>query len=207
MNLDLPPELKDLDINFITIFFGIYMIAIGVVYYFIYHKHHKKNKIELDELITLVTKFYVTTIITTIAIVLGVVCIIGANSFKYDRTELIFSIFFGIGIITIAIINFVFYIKRSLKDLDQEVREKVRKATIKIGEVLMLIFFIIFITMPLWRIPKFIEVIENKKQLTMELIRAFGLCIAALFLLNALNPVDIKGKVKKLFTNKETKLK
>lgn len=207
MNLELPTELKDLDINFVTILFGIYMIAIGVAYYFIYHKHHKKNKIEFDELITLVTKFYVTTIITTIAIVLGIACIIGANAFKYDRTELIFSIFFGIGIITIAIINFVFYIKRSLKDLDLEIREKVRKATIKIGEVLELIFFIIFITMPLWRIPKFIEVIDDKKELIKELVRAFALCIAALFLLNALNPVDIKGKVNKLFTKKEAKLK
>lgn len=207
MNLELPTELKDLDINFVTILFGIYMIAIGVAYYFIYHKHHKKNKIEFDELITLVTKFYVTTIITTIAIALGIACIIGANAFKYDRTELIFSIFFGIGIITIAIINFVFYIKRSLKDLDLEIREKVRKATIKIGEVLELIFFIIFITMPLWRIPKFIEVIDDKKELIKELVRAFGLCIAALFLLNALNPVDIKGKVKKLFTKKDVKLK
>ena len=207
MNLDLPPELKDLDINFITILFGVYMIVIGVAYYFIYHKHHKRNKIELDELITLVCKFYVTTIITTIAIVLGIACIIGANSFKYDRTELIFSIFFGIGIITIAIINFVFYIKRSLKDLDLEIRDKVRKATIKIGEVLMLIFFIIFITMPLWRIPKFIEVINNKKELIREIARAFGLCIAALFLLNALNPVDIKGKVKTLFTKKDKKIK
>ena len=207
MNLELPAELKNLDINFVTILFGIYMIAIGIAYYFIYRKHHKKNKIQLDELITLVTKFYVTTIITTIAIILGIACIIGAGTFKDSSTELAFSIFFGIGIITIAIINFVFYIKRSLKDLDLEIRDKVRKATIKIGEILELIFFIIFITMPLWRIPKFIEVIENKKELTIELIRAFGLCIAALFLLNALNPLDIKGKVKKLFSKKETKLK
>lgn len=207
MNLDLPPELKDLDINFITILFGIYMIAIGVAYYFIYHKHHKKNKIELDELISLVTKFYVTVIITTVAIVLGIACIIGANTFKDSRTELVFSIFFGIGIVTIAIINLVFYIKRSLKDLDQEVREKERRATIKIGEILALIFFILFITMPLWRIPKFIEVIDDKKELIKELVRAFGLCIAALFLLNALNPVDIKGKVKNLFTKKDKKLK
>lgn len=207
MNLELPAELKNLDINFVTILFGLYMIAIGVAYYFIYHKHHKKNKIELDELITLVSKFYVTTIITTIAIALGIACIIGANTLKDSRTDLIFTIFFGIGIITIAIINFVFYIKRSLKDLDLEVREKVRKATIKIGEVLELIFFILFITMPLWRIPKFIEVIENKKELVEELVRAFGLCIAALFLLNAMNPMDIKGKVKKLFTKKDKKLK
>lgn len=207
MKLELPAELKDLDINFVTILFGIYMIAIGVAYYLIYHKHHKKNKIELDELISLVTKFYVTTIITTIALVIGIVCIIGANTVKDSRTDMIFAIFLGIGIITIAIINFVFYIKRSLKDLDLEVRGKVRNATIKIGEILELIFFIIFITMPLWRIPKFIEVIDDKKELIEELVRAFGLCIAALFLLNAINPLDIKGKVKKLFTKKETKIK
>ena len=207
MNLELPNELRGLDMSLTSILFGLYIIAIGVAYYFIYRKHHKRNKIKLDELITLVSKFYVTTIITTIAIVLGIVCIIGANAVKYDKTEMIFSIFFGIGIITIAVINFVFYIKRSLKDLDLEIREKERKATIKIGEILELIFFIIFITMPLWRIPKFIEVIENKKELITELVRAFGLCIAALFLLNALNPIDIKGKVKKLFTKKDKKIK
>lgn len=207
MNLELPEELKNLDINLVTILFGIYLIAIGVAYYFIYHEHHKKNKIGLDELLTLVTKFYVTAIITTIGVVLGIACIIGANAFKDSRTELIFAIFFGIGIITIAIINFVFYIKRSLKDLDPEIREKVRKATIKIGEVLELIFFILFITMPLWRIPKFIEVIDDKKELITELIRSFGLCIAALFLLNSINPLDIKGRVKKLFTKEDTKIK
>ena len=70
MNLELPTELKDLDINFVTILFGIYMIAIGVAYYFIYHKHNKEKKIAFDELLTLVTKFYVKTSITTIATVL-----------------------------------------------------------------------------------------------------------------------------------------
>ena len=207
MDLEVHTELKNLDINFVSILFGIYMITIGIAYYFIYHKHHKKNKIQLDEMITLVTKFYVTTIITTIAVAIGIACIIGANSLKESRTDVVFAIFFGIGIITIAIINLVFYIKRSLKDLDLDVREKERKATIKIGEILELIFFILFITMPLWRIPKFIEVIEDKKELIKELVRAFGLCIASLFLLNALNPVDIKGKVKNLFVKKDTKIK
>lgn len=207
MNLDLPVELKNLDFNLVTILFGIYMIAIGVAYYFIFHKHHKKNKVELDELISLVTKFYVTTIITTIAIVVGISCIIGANTLKDTRSEMVMAILFGIIIITIAIINYVFYIKKSLKDLDQEIREKVRKATIKIGEILELIFFTIFILMPLWRIPAFIEVIDDKKELIKELVRAFGLCIAALILLNAINPVDIKGKLNNLFTKKDKKLK
>ena len=94
MNLELPNELRGLDMSLTSILFGLYIIAIGVAYYFIYRKHHKRNKIKLDELITLVSKFYVTTIITTIAIVLGIVCIIGANAVKYDKTEMIFSIFF-----------------------------------------------------------------------------------------------------------------
>lgn len=207
MNFDLLTKIKTIDMNFATIFFGTYIIAIGVAYYFIYKEHHKRNKVELDELVTLVSKFYVTTIITTLLIILGIFCIIGANEVKDTRNELIASILVGICIITVGVINFVFYIKRTLKDMDATIREKVRKTTIKIGEILELIFFIIFILMPIWRIPKFIEVIDNRKDLIIELVRAFGLCIASLLLLNSINPLDIIGKIKKIFSKEDTKLK
>lgn len=207
MNLELPITFENLNFDVITIIFGIYLIAIGVAYYFIFHKHHKKNKVELDELISLVVKFYTLTMLSTVAICLGIFCIIEANTFKYDRALVIACVFVGIVIIAITIINYVFYIKRNLKEMDAEQRAATRKATIKIGEILELIFFVIFITMPLWRIPKFIEVIDNKKDLITELVRSFGLCIAALFLINAINPVDIKGRLKKLFTKKDKKIK
>ena len=205
MDLELPINFKNINFNIFSIAFGIYLLAIGVLYYFIFHKHHKKNKIQFDELITLVTKFYTVTMLTTIGIILGIVCIIYANTFKYDRAQVISAILLGIIIITISIINYVFYIKRSLKEMDVVERESIRKATIKIGEIIELIFFIIFILMPIWRIPKFIEVIENKKQLIIELVRSFGLCIAALFLMDSLNPVNIKEKIKNLFTKKKDK--
>lgn len=207
MDLELPVNFKNLDFNIITIVFGIYLIAIGVAYYFIFHKHHKKNKVELDELISLVTKFYTLTMISTITIAIGIACILNANTFKYDRAQVVVGVLLGIAIITITVINYVFYIKRNLKDMDTSEREAIKKATIKIGEILELIFFTIFILMPLWRIPAFIEVIDDKKELIKELVRAFGLCIAALVLLNAINPVDIKGKLKNLFTKKDKKLK
>lgn len=209
MDLNLPINLKNLDINLVTILFGIYMVAIGIAYYFIFHKHHKKNKIEFDELISLVTKFYSLTMLSTVGIFIGIVCILNANTFKDTRADVVAAVLAGIIIITITIINYVFYIKRSLKDLNQGEREKVRKATLKIGEVLELIFFIIFILMPIWRIPVFIDVFNDKKQLVIELVRSFGLCIAALLLLNAINPVDIKGKIKSLFTKskKDKKIK
>ena len=207
MDFDLPIDFKNLDFNILTIIFGVYLIAIGIAYYFIFRKHHKKNKVQFDELITLVTKFYTLTMLTTVGVIVGFACILYANTFKYDRSQVIAGVLLGIIIITVTIINYIFYIKRNLKDMDDSAREKVRKATIKIGEVIELIFFTIFILMPIWRIPKFIEVISDKKELILELVRAFGLCIAALFLMNALNPINIKGKLKEMFTKKDKKIK
>ena len=207
MDLELPINLKNLDFSIITIIFGIYIAIIGVAYYFIFRKHHKKNKVQLDELISLVVSFYTLTMISTIAIAIGIACILNANTFKYDRAQVIANVFIGIAIISITIINYVFYIKRNLKDMENTEREAKRKATIKIGEILELIFFTIFILMPIWRIPTFIDVIDDKKELIKELVRSFGLCIAALILLNALNPLDIKGKMKNFFTKKDEKLK
>ena len=162
MDFDLPIDFKNLDFNILTIIFGVYLIAIGIAYYFIFRKHHKKNKVQFDELITLVTKFYTLTMLTTVGVIVGIACILYANTFKYDRSQVIAGVLLGIIIITVTIINYIFYIKRNLKDMDDSAREKVRKATIKIGEVIELIFFTIFILMPIWRIPKFIEVISDK---------------------------------------------
>lgn len=208
MEFDLPIiNFKDIDVSIFTIFFGLYLVAIGIAYYFIFRKHHKKNKVQLDELFSLITRFYTLTILSNITIILGIGCILSANTVKYDRGQVMFCILAGILLISITIINYVFYIKRSLEDMDDTERIATRKKNIKVGEIIELIFFIIFILMPIWRIPKFIEVIDDKKELIIELARSFGLCIAALILINALNPIDIKGRLKKLFTNKNKKIK
>ena len=205
MNFNLPIDFKEFDFNIATLVLGIYLIGIGIAYYFIFHKHHKKNKIELDELMSLVTKFYTLTTLTFIMIGVGIYSIISANQFKDSRTDVVAGVLLGIVIISITIISYVFYIKRNLKDLNQEEREVARKNIAKVGEILQLIFFIIFILMPIWRIPVFIEVIDNKKELIIELVRSFGLSIASIILLNSINPVDIKGKIKNIFTSKKLK--
>lgn len=201
MNFEIP---ININIDFLTIGLGIFLILIGVLYYAIFHKHHKKNKVDFSELISLLAKFYSLTIMSIIMIILGVYCIISANSYREDRTQVIMGVILGIGIISGTIINYIFYIKRNLKDYEPVEREIVKKRIIQIGEVLELIFFIIFMTMPIWRIPKFIEIFSNRKELIIELLRAFGLSIASIILLFALNPVNIKTKIEDLF-NKENK--
>ena len=202
MNFEIP---ININIDFLTIGLGIFLMLIGVLYYIIFHKHHKRNEIEFSELISLVTKFYTLTIITIIMIAIGIYCIILSNSYKEDRTQVITGVSLGIIIISGTIIHYIFYIKRHLVDYEQVEREMVKKRILQIGEILELIFFIIFITMPIWRIPKFIDVFGNVKQLIIELLRSFGLSIASIILLFSLNPLNIKQKIKSLLKVKDKK--
>lgn len=201
MDFSLP---ENLNFNVMTIVLGVYLIAIGILYYVIYHKHHKRNKVELDELVTLVTKFYSLTMLSTFFIYIGGACMFMANAVKYDRSEVMLHIVVGIIIISATIINYIFYIKKSLIDYDPNIRAENKKRTIKIGEVLELIFFLIFMLMPLWRISSFIE-ITDKKELVIEILKSLGISIASTVLLIALNPVDVKGKIKKFFKKSENK--
>lgn len=204
MDFEMPFNITNFDMDFFTIGVGIFLILIGILYYAIFHKHHKKNKVDFSELISLLAKFYSLTIISIIMIILGIYCIISVNSYKEDRSQVVMGIILGIGIISGTIINYIFYIKRNLKDYEPVERELVKKRMIQVGEILELIFFIIFMTMPIWRIPKFIDVFENTKQLIIELLRAFGLSIASIILLFSLNPINIKQKIDN-FLNKEKK--
>ena len=79
MNFNVP---ENLDFNLMTLLLGMYLILIGVAYYLIFHKHHKRNKVELDELVSLVTKFYSLTMLSTIFICIGLSCIVATATVK-----------------------------------------------------------------------------------------------------------------------------
>ncbi len=182
--------------NITTIGIGIYLIALGIFYYVIFHKHHKRNKVEFNELISLLTKYYSLSIISTLLIILGLQCFIFAKQSSYDRNEVILYILTGILIISASLINYIFYIKRNLKDYNPVTREHNKKVTLKIGEVLELIIFVIFMLAPIWRIPVFIDLFDNKKEMIKEIVKTFLLSIAAIILLFNLNPLNIKEKLK-----------
>ena len=190
---------SDVEIKPITFIIGLlYVIALGVIYYLLFHKHHKRNKIDFSELITLVTRFYTRTTIAIILVVAGGYCIIVANDYRENRSEVVANIVFGIAIISATIINYIFYLRESLRDPNPEIREQNKKATIKIGEILELIIYSIFILMPIWCIPHFINLVPRRDELIKEVIIVFAISFSSLFLMYALNPMDIKGKFKKL---------
>ena len=101
-----------------------------------------------------------------------------------------------------TIINYIFYIKNSLKDLDPVAREENKKYILKIGEILELILFTIFCLTPIWRIPAYINMYKNNQSIVLPNIKAITLSVASLFLMYQLNPLDIKNKILK---NKKVK--
>lgn len=190
-------QLKNVNITTFGVVAGIYVIILGILYYIIFHKHHKRNKIELDELISLVSRFYTRTTISLLLIFAGMYCIVLANEYKDMRSDVISYLALGIAIISITIITYVQYIKGTLRDPNPEIREQTRKATLRIGEILEFIVFTIFVLMPIWCIPYFISLVPQKDLLIKELIKIFAISFASLFLLFALNPLNIKGKLSK----------
>lgn len=67
----------------------------------------------------------------------------------------------------------------------------------KIGEILELIIFTIFLFMPIWRIPNFIELYQNNKGVIVEILKSIFISLLSLLLLYNLNPMDIKEKIGK----------
>ena len=187
-----------LSFNISMVGIGIYLILLGIMYYVIFNKHHKRNKVEFNELISLLTTYYSLSIISTLLFILGVQCFVVAKQSSYDRNEVILYILTGILIISVSLINYIFYIKRNLRDYNSITREHNKQVTLKIGEILEFIIFIIFILAPIWRIPAFIDLFNNKPEMIKEILKAFLLSIAAIILLFNLNPLNIKGKLRLL---------
>ena len=174
---------------------GIYFLLCGIAYFLIFRKHHKRNKVKIGELVEPVTKFYGITTITILMIFCGLYLFADAAINRYDLEEVISDLVLGVFIISAVVLNYINYLKNSLKDYNQEVREENQKKNAKIGQILELIIFIILVFTPVYKIPTFIRLSEFKINLYWEIIKSVLISISSVFLLYSLNPLDIKGKI------------
>lgn len=203
--MDIPVELNVVKFELSTWLIGLYLLLVGLAYFLIFRKHHKRNEVEIFELVNLVTKFFVITTVSIVVIVFGIDCILVANQYLETRSDVIGAIITGILLISVTIINYIFYLKRALQDYEIVERQENKKKTLQIGEWLQLIFFIIMIFMPIIRIPYFIKVFEDKVELAKDIFRSFFISFAAMFVLYSLNPLNIKEKLLKVSDENKTK--
>lgn len=174
---------------------GIYVLLCGLAYYLIFREHHKRNKVELGELIELVTKFYSITTISILMICFGIYLFIQAAINRYDLEEVIDNLALGIFIISAVVFNYINYLKNSLKDFNQEIRIENQKKNAKIGQILEIIIFILLALTPIYRIPTFNRLKEYKPELYIEIVKSCLISISSIFLLYNLNPLNIKEKI------------
>lgn len=185
-------DFSEINFTFITLIGGIFLILLGIVYYIIFHKHHKRNHIELFELVELVTKFYVRTILLVVLLAVSAYFIMLGVYLQEERSDTITCIVIAIIIASFSILSYRKYIKLSLIDYDMEIRAENNQRKLKVGEVLEVICFIICILAPIWRIPYFIEIFDDRSKLALEIIKSFEISIGGLILIFALNPMNIK---------------
>lgn len=185
-------DFSEINFTFITLIGGIFLILLGIVYYIIFHKHHKRNHIELFELVELVTKFYVRTILLVVLLAVSAYFIMLGVYLQEERSDTITCIVIAIIIASFSILSYRKYIKLSLIDYDMEIRAENNQRKLKVGEVLEVIWFIICILAPIWRIPYFIEIFDDSFKLVLEIIKSFAISIGGLILIFALNPMNIK---------------
>ncbi len=186
----------------------IYMIICIGSYYLIFNKHHKRNNLKDFEILKSFTNYFVTLSMTVVVMFIGIQFFKEASNNLDDRNTEITFLVWAILIITGAICNFIFFIKRNLKDLDPAIRISYEKRMMKIAEILEIICFGLFIFMPLWlKVPLKIAYADGDKQLFAKYLAASIISpFTSIFLLYQLNPLDIRNRVKKQFgINKDSK--
>ena len=203
--MNFPIEFSVIKFDLTTWLGGLYLLAIAVSYYLIFRKHHKRNHVEIFELVNLVTKYFVITTISILLIIFGIDCIVTAHENIETRKDVILGVTLGILIISVTIIYYINYIKDSLRDYNMEVREATNKKSLRIGEILQLICLGLIILLPLWRIPYFIEVFDDKKELAIDMIRSFVISFAAMFVLYNMNPLEFREYLSNKFFKEENK--
>ena len=188
-----------LPINEVSI---ISFIAISLLsYFFIFKEHHKRNKLKFHEIYPLVISYLIICIVSFLSFLFGVDRVLTGYIYNDEFSEIVKEFITGFAIISVVIINFIFYVKRHKVDLIQEEREAQDIKASKIAEIIELVIFSIMFILPIFNIFRYISYIDKAEKIR-QICGAVLFMIVSAFLLYSMNPLDIKNKIKKIFTKK-----
>jgi len=178
------------------------IIFIGVSYYFLFKEHHKRNQMTFSEIYPLVIEYAVMCVISILLLIFGVSSVMNGYVNNDEVREVIKELTVGLVIISLVIIHFIFWVKKHRQDLNTEVREEEEKKTSHIAEWIEIIIFVIIIIASIYNIFKyaqFIDKVEKYRQISISVLCIIASCI----LINNLNPLKIKDKIKEKFKSKK----
>ena len=175
-----------------------FLIISLISYYFLFKEHHRRNELKFHEIYPRVISYIVLCVISFLVFLFGLDRVFTGYVYNDEIAEVIKEFVTGFAIISVVIINFIFYIKRNKVDLIQEEREAQDEKDSKIAEVIEIILCIIMFFLPLFNMFRYINYVDKTERLR-QIIFGILFMITAVFLLFGLNPFDIRGKIKKIF--------
>ena len=179
-------------------FFVIVFLAVCLIsYYFIFRVHHKKNELKFFEIYPLVINYLILCIISFFVLLFGIDRVLTGYVYNDEIYEVLKEFITGFTIISVVIINFIFYIKKHTEDLIQEEREENEKQTSNIAEIIEFVLLILMFIVPIFNIFKYINYIDKTEQIR-YICGGFLFMAITAFLMLKLNPLDIKGKICKI---------
>ena len=151
-----------------------------------------------SEIYPLVINYLALYFISIIILCFGIDRVITGYIYHDELAEVIKELIIGFSIISVVIINFIFYVKKHRIDLIESDREENEKQTKHIAEWIEIIIFLLLILFSIFNIGKYISFIDKTEKYKNIITSILCIC-ASIFLLYNLNPLDIKDKIKSLF--------
>ena len=177
---------------------SVFIVICLISYYLIFREHHKRNKLKFHEIYPLVINYLIICIISFFVVLFGVDNIFTGYKYYEEIFELIKQLIIGITIISLVIINFIFYIKRHKVDLIIEERKAQDVKDSKIAEIIEIVVLTVMFILPIFNVFRYIKYWNNFEKIKYIFGGILFMIISA-FLLFSLNPLNIRDKVKKFF--------
>lgn len=185
-----------LPINEISVI--IFLVICLISYYFIYKEHHKRNNLKFHEIFPRVIAYLILCIISFFVLLYGIDVVFTGYVYNDEIYEIIKEFITGFAIISVVIINFIFQIKKNKADLIQEEREAQDAKDSKNAEIIEIVIFSLMFILPIFNIFRYINYIDKAEKIR-QIVFGILFMITSAFLLFTMNPLDIKGKIKKIF--------
>ena len=185
-----------LPINEISVI--VFLVICLISYYFIYKEHHKRNKLKFHEIFPRVITYLILCIISFFVLLYGADTVLTGYVYNDEIYEIIKEFITGFAIISVVIINFIFQIKKNKADLIQEEREAQDAKDSKIAEIMEIVIFSLMFILPIFNIFRYINYIDKAEKIR-QIVFGILFMVTSAFLLFTMNPLDIKGKIKKIF--------
>ena len=176
----------------------IFLVICLISYYFIYKEHHKRNNLKFHEIFPRVITYLILCIISFFVLLYGIDIVFTGYVYNDEIYEIIKEFITGFAIISVVIINFIFQIKKNKADLIQEEREAQDAKDSKIAEIMEIVIFSLMFILPIFNIFRYINYIDKAEKIR-QIVFGILFMITSAFLLFTMNPLDIKGKIKKIF--------